>query len=69
MFAKIAAEISPQLNERSVCWFLARQYVLALFFPALGTSQVGTSPAEPHFDAAHRPDHGELPSYRSALSK
>ena len=67
--AKIAAEINPQLNERSVCWFLARQYVLALFFPALGTSQIGTSPFDPHVDAAHRPDRGELPSYSSTLSK
>jgi len=45
--AKLADDINPQLNERSVCWFFFRQYVLAFFFPSLGTTQVGSSPSEP----------------------
>ena len=79
--AKISVEINPQLNERSVCWFMFRQYVLAFFFPALGTVQVGISPAEPHVEENFVPeidhgsveDHGlqldELTSHHSALIK
>ena len=58
-----------------------RQYVLAFFFPALGTVQVGISPAEPHVEEYFVPeidhgtveDHGlqfdELTSHHSALIK
>ncbi len=42
--AEVADQINPQLNERSVCWFLTRQYILALLIPSLGTKQIGLSP-------------------------
>ena len=60
--AKITDEINPQLNERSVCWFMARQYVLALFFPVLGTTQVGATPVPPHIAVAEQLNQGELQS-------
>jgi len=41
---KIANEIDPILNERSLCWFVLRQYFLAPFFPRLGTTQIGGPP-------------------------
>lgn len=42
--AELATEISPQLNERSLCWFCVRQYILAVLVPSLGTRQLGGSP-------------------------
>ncbi len=42
--ARLADKIDPRLNEQSVCWFLARQYILAPLFPVLGTRQIGSSP-------------------------
>jgi beta-carotene hydroxylase len=43
---KIASEIDPRLCHRSMWWFFFRQHVLALFFPSLGTVQVGRPPWE-----------------------
>ena len=42
--ARIADQIDPRLNEPNLCWFLFRQYVLALIWPSLGTAQLGRSP-------------------------
>jgi fatty acid desaturase len=42
--AKIADTIAPRLNEGNIIWYLARQYVLALFWPRLGTQQLGAEP-------------------------
>lgn len=42
--AKIAHEIDPRLCHRSMWWFFFQQHVLALFFPKLGTVQVGRAP-------------------------
>jgi fatty acid desaturase len=46
--ARAHAEIRPQIDarlcERSMLWFFARQYLLAPFFPALGTVQIGRAP-------------------------
>jgi len=42
--ARLADRIDPRLNERSVCWFLVRQYLLAPLFPVLGTRQIGRIP-------------------------
>jgi len=42
--AQIADQIDPRLNERSLCWFLVRQYFLAPLFPNLGTKQLGSAP-------------------------
>jgi beta-carotene hydroxylase len=41
---KIKAEIDPRLCHRSMWWFFFQQHVLALFFPSLGTVQVGRAP-------------------------
>jgi fatty acid desaturase len=45
--ARIDAEIDPALKHRSMWWFFAKNYVLALFVPALGTKQVGRAPFDP----------------------
>ena len=37
-------EIDPRLNERSFWWFCLKNYVLAPFFPSLGTKQIGRAP-------------------------
>lgn len=44
---KIEAEITPELKERSLWWYWARQYLVAPFVPRLGTKQIGRAP----FDA------------------
>lgn len=41
---KIEREIDPRLCHRSMWWFFFQQHVLALFFPSLGTVQVGRAP-------------------------
>jgi fatty acid desaturase len=66
---KLSADINPLLNERSVCWFMFRQYVLASFFPALGTVQVGESPAAPRSDEVLGPHCGELNASASSRSQ
>lgn len=56
--AKIAREIDPRLCHRSMWWFFLKQHVLAVFFPRLGTVQVGRAP----FDcpaSERRPDAPE----------
>jgi fatty acid desaturase len=45
--SKIVAEIHPSLNVRNAPWFLFKQYVLAPFFPRLGTRQLGRAPFDP----------------------
>lgn len=42
--ASIADRIDPRLNEPSVCWFLARQYLLSPAIPSMGTKQIGDLP-------------------------
>jgi len=42
--ARIRAAIDPRLCERSMLWFFARQYLLAPFWPRLGTTQIGRAP-------------------------
>jgi fatty acid desaturase len=44
--AQLGHQIDPRLNERSLCWFLARQYFLALMIPSFGTKQIGLSPEQ-----------------------
>lgn len=45
--AKIAPMMAPELRQRSVWWYWCKQYLLAPFFPSLGTRQIGRAP----FDA------------------
>lgn len=45
--ARLAPNIDPALMHRSMWWFFFQQYVLALFFPSLGTKQVGRAPFDP----------------------
>lgn len=47
LHARIAPEIDPSLKQRSMWWFFAKTYVLALFIPSLGTKQVGRAPFDP----------------------
>ena len=42
--ARIRHAIDPRLCERSMLWFFARQYLLAPFWPRLGTTQIGRAP-------------------------
>ena len=37
-------EIHPELKQRSVWWYWFKQYFLAMFFPSLGTQQIGRAP-------------------------
>ena len=66
--AKIAADIDPRLNEKSLCWFMVRQYVLAFFIPSFSTTQVGRSPVAQCVNMAHVSDRNELSSNGPALS-
>jgi beta-carotene hydroxylase len=43
---KMALTIDPRLIERSLVWYVIRQYLLAPIFPALGTRQLGAKPWE-----------------------
>jgi fatty acid desaturase len=45
--AELAPNIDKRLVHRSMWWFFFQQYVLALFFPKLGTVQVGRAPFDP----------------------
>ena len=44
--AAMAHTIDPRLNERGLAWFLTRQYLLAPYFPQLGTRQLGPEPRD-----------------------
>ena len=41
----IADSIDPQLNQRNLVVFLFRQYFVALFWPGVGTAQIGGLPS------------------------
>jgi beta-carotene hydroxylase len=41
---RMAHLIHPALRERSLSWYLLRQYLLSLFFRRLGTRQLGRAP-------------------------
>jgi fatty acid desaturase len=56
--ARLEPNIDKRLIHRSMWWFFFQQYVLALFFPRLGTTQVG----RPGFD----PPDGSKVSLESA---
>lgn len=66
--AKIESEIDPRLCHRSMWWFFFRQHFLALFFPSLGTEQVGRSPWDVAEDERRpdSPEELELPALRAA---
>lgn len=59
--AAMAHTIDPRLSESSLAWYLTRQYLLAPFFPRLGTSQIGPEPRDVAILASMRlpdePDH------------
>jgi beta-carotene hydroxylase len=44
---RIAPKIEPVLLQNSVWWYWFRQYLLAPFFPRLGTVQLGRGPMNP----------------------
>jgi fatty acid desaturase len=46
LHAELAPHITPELNQRSLWWYWFKQYVLAAFFPSLGTKQIGRAPFE-----------------------
>jgi beta-carotene hydroxylase len=49
--AQIADKIDPTLRQKSVWWYWTRQYLLAPFFPQLGTTQIGRAPFDvPNLD-------------------
>jgi len=47
LHAKIAPEIHPDLIQRSFWWYCIKQFLLAPFFPSLGTKQIGRAPFDP----------------------
>jgi fatty acid desaturase len=44
---QLAPHIDPRLVHRSMWGYFFRQYVIALFFPAFGTQQMGRAPFDP----------------------
>ncbi|MFM2417595.1 MAG: hypothetical protein RL385_2318 [Pseudomonadota bacterium] len=44
--ASLAPNINPVLNQRSLWWYWAKQYVLSPFIPSLGTVQLGPMPGK-----------------------
>jgi beta-carotene hydroxylase len=50
-FAKIEAEIHPDLKPRGFVWWVIRTYLLSPIFPSLKTKQVGRAPFDPPSDA------------------
>jgi fatty acid desaturase len=44
LFAKIEADVHPDLRPRSFFWWLFRVYVLSVFLPRFGTRQIGRAP-------------------------
>ena len=44
---ELAPRIHPSLNQSSLWWYWFKQYVLAPFFPRLGTVQLGPGPYSP----------------------
>ena len=53
--AQLRARIDPRLCERSMFWFFARQYLLAPFWPRLGTVQVGRAPCDDGLETGQPP--------------
>ena len=47
---KIADQIHPDLKQKSCWWYWFKQYLLAPFFPSLGSKQIGRPP--------YTPEHG-----------
>jgi beta-carotene hydroxylase len=45
--AEIASQIDAQLNQRSMWWYFAKQFVGSKFHSPWGTQQVGRSPFDP----------------------
>ena len=45
--AKIAGQIDPELKQRSMWWFMLKQFFLARFWPQVGTQQIGRAPFDP----------------------
>lgn len=46
LHARLAPEIHPDLNQKSLWLYWFKNYVLAPFFPSLGTKQIGRAPFE-----------------------
>jgi len=44
--ARIRHLIDPRLREPSMLWFFVRQYLVAPFWPRVGTAQIGRAPFE-----------------------
>ncbi len=42
--AKIREHIHPELRQKSLFWYWAKQYILSPFMPSLGTQQIGRAP-------------------------
>jgi len=47
MHEEVKDKIPLELQEKSLAWWLVRQYLLAPFFPSLGSKQIGGLPWEP----------------------
>ncbi|HET9953867.1 MAG TPA: fatty acid desaturase [Polyangiaceae bacterium] len=63
--AELAPRINPALREKSVWWYWFRQYVLAVFVPKLGTTQIGRAPFDtPNLDL--RTDDVEAATYNAS---
>jgi beta-carotene hydroxylase len=48
--AEVAHHIHPELNPRSLFWWMFKSYVLGLFVPRFATHQIGRAPNDPPAD-------------------
>ncbi|MGZ6163501.1 MAG: fatty acid desaturase, partial [Myxococcaceae bacterium] len=69
LHAKLAPDIDPRLNERSFWWFCLRNYLLAPFFPSLGTHQIGRAPFDdPALSAPAAPVTAAVDAFESGVN-
>jgi fatty acid desaturase len=65
--AEVAPHMHPSLREQSVWWYWVRQYLVAPFYPRLGTTQIGRAPFDtPALDL--RTDEVEARVYNASRS-
>jgi len=69
LHAKLRPLIAPQLNEPSLPLFCLKNYLLAPFFPSLGTKQIGRAPFDdPGLTGAAAPLTAEVEAFESGVN-
>jgi fatty acid desaturase len=47
LHAEVESNIDPELNQKSLIWWMVKCYLLAIVAPSVGTQQVGRAPFDP----------------------